>query len=244
MAPANVLETSQTDRQLLLFDDLRQAERRAVSSRVASVVAHLIGTPLHVIAGRAALIRSAPDDPGVVENARRIEAQVDRLARRIRALIDYLTAPEPNPLPESAESVLASALALYVPVARERGVTLETTGSALQEASVDGTSALIVLTSLLSLATRVTPRGETCVLRHSGAADGHLLLEIDVPGLIVPESRLDTLEPPDHMENTSVEQLQVLSVSSVIARRAGGNIEVLPGEPGRATIRYTLALLS
>ena len=245
MGHTDALGISQADRQLLLFDDLRQAERRAVSSRVASVVAHLIGTPLHVIAGRAALIRSAPDDPGVVENARRIEAQVDRLAHRIRALIDYLTAPEPNPLPEPAESVLASALALYTPVARERGVTLETSGAAsLPQTNVDGTSALIVLTSLLSLATRVAPRGETCVLRYSSEADGHLLFEIDVPGLGVPASRLDTLEPPDHLEDASVEQLQVLSVSSVIARRAGGNIEVLPGAPGRATIRYTLAPLS
>ena len=194
--------------------------------------------------GRAALIRSAPDDPGVAENARRIEAQVERLAHRIRALIDYLTAPEPNVLPESAGSVLASALALYGPVARERGVTLETSNGSLEETNVDGTSALIVLTSLLSLATRVAQRGETCVLRQSRPTDGHLLFEIDVPGLGVPESRLDTLEPPDHLENASVEQLQVLSVSSVIARRAGGNIEVLAGEPGRATIRYTLALLS
>jgi len=244
MTQAKVLEAPETDRQLLLFDDLRQAERRAVSSRVASVVAHLIGTPLHVIAGRAALIRSAPDDAGVAENARRIEAQVDRLARRIRALIDYLTAPEPNALPESAESVLASALALYTPVARERGVTLETSGGSLQEANVDGTSALIVLTSLLSLATRVAPRGEICALRHTRAADGRLLLELDVPGLGVPASRLDTLEPPDHLEGASVEELQVLSVSSMIARRAGGNIEVVAGEPGRVTIRYTLALLS
>jgi len=244
MAQANVLAARQTDRQLLLFDDLRQAERRAVSSRVAAVVAHLIGTPLHVIAGRAALIRSAPDDPGVVENARRIEEQVDRLARRIRALIDYLTAPEPAAFPESAEFVLVSALALYAPVARERGVTLERSKGSPQETTVDGTSALIVLTSLLSLATRVAPQGATCVVRDSVAANGLLLVEIDVPGLGVPATRLDTLEPPDHPENTSAEELQVLSVSSAIARRAGGKIEVFSGELGQATIRYTLATLS
>jgi len=244
MAQVDLLEARQADRQLSLFDDLRQAERRAVSSRVASVVAHLIGTPLHVIAGRAALIRSAPDDPGVGENARRIEEQVDRLARRIRALIDYLTAPESTALPEPAESVIESALALYAPVARERGVTLERGGGSLDETPVDGNSALIVLTSLLSLATRVAPHGGTCVLRRSIAAEGLLLVELDVPGLGVPTSRLDTLEPPDHADGSSMEALQVLSVSSAIARRAGGKIEVFPGEPGGATIRYTLARLS
>src|SRR5690348_18408500 len=88
-------EARTPEQKLALFDDLRQAERRAVSSRVASVIAHLIGTPLHVIAGRASLIRAAPKDDSVAENARRIEEQVERLAARIRALIDYLTLPEP-----------------------------------------------------------------------------------------------------------------------------------------------------
>src|SRR6185503_2969670 len=94
------------EQKLAKFDDLRQAERRAVSSRVASVVAHLIGTPLHVIAGRASLIRTAPTDASVAENARRIEEQVERLARRIRALIDYLMLPEPDVSPELAENVI------------------------------------------------------------------------------------------------------------------------------------------
>src|SRR5687768_17421438 len=113
---------SSSDRRLSMLDDLRQAERRAVSSRVASVIAHLIGTPLHVIAGRAALIRGASEDQAVMENARRIEEQVERLARRIRALIEYLNVPEPAPLASSAEEIVSSALSLYVPIAEARGI--------------------------------------------------------------------------------------------------------------------------
>ena len=64
------------DDRLVLLDRLRQAERLAVSSRVASVIGHLIGTPLNVIAGRAALIRANPSDESTIENARRIEEQV------------------------------------------------------------------------------------------------------------------------------------------------------------------------
>src|SRR5688500_10143930 len=85
------------DRLLALLDELRQAERRAAISRVASVIGHLIGTPLNVIAGRAALIRANPSPEAALENAQRIEQQVERLALRIRRLIDYLTAPEPEP---------------------------------------------------------------------------------------------------------------------------------------------------
>ena len=60
---------------LARLDTLRQAERRAASARMVSVAGHLIGTPLNVIAGRAALIRSNPAPEAVEENVRRIEEQ-------------------------------------------------------------------------------------------------------------------------------------------------------------------------
>src|SRR3954470_12295030 len=83
---------------LARLDNLREAERRAASARMISVAGHLVGTPLNVIAGRAALIRSNPSPEAIEENVRRIEEQVERLALRIRRLIDYFGLVEP-PLP-------------------------------------------------------------------------------------------------------------------------------------------------
>src|SRR6201999_3525977 len=137
------------DRKLALFDHLRQTELRATSSRVASVIGHLIGTPLNVIAGRAALIRSNPTAEYAVENARRIEEQVERLAQRIRRLIEYLTAPEPAGEPRPVGDIVADAIALYGPIAVQRGVHLTPPPDPVPDVSVDGTSALVVLTSLL-----------------------------------------------------------------------------------------------
>ncbi|HTQ06708.1 MAG TPA: histidine kinase dimerization/phospho-acceptor domain-containing protein [Polyangiaceae bacterium] len=225
------------EQKLAMLDDLRQAERRAVSSRVAAVIAHLIGTPLHVIAGRASLIRGAPTDATVAENARRIEEQVDKLAKRIRALIDYLTAPEPAPREDSVRAVVDGALALYSPIAEVRGLSLKLVGD-IPDASVEGTSALIVLTSLLSLATRVAPRGATSELSVTRAADGRVAFELSVPGLVPPQGRIDSLEPPEQPETANVEELQVLSVCSAIVRRNGGQLEVVAGDKGIAKIRY------
>jgi signal transduction histidine kinase len=222
---------------LAMLDDLRQAERQAVSSRVASVIAHLIGTPLHVIAGRASLIRSVPGDANVAENARRIEEQVDRLAKRIRALIDYLTAPEPAPREEAVPEVIDAALSLYGPIAEARGMSLRLV-SELPSANVDGTSALIVLTSLFSLATRVAPNGAVTELAVTRADDGRVVFELGVPGLEPPHGRIDSLEPPEQPEQVRIEELQVLSVCSAIVRRSGGHLEVLPDGVGRAKIRY------
>jgi signal transduction histidine kinase len=220
-----------------MLDDLRQAERRAVSSRVASVIAHLIGTPLHVISGRASLIRSVPGAGNVAENARRIEEQVDRLAKRIRALIDYLTAPEPAPQQEPVPEVVGGALSLYVPIAQARGIELKLLGD-LPDANVDGTSALIVLTSLFSLATRVAPAGAVTELAVTTAEDGRVAFELTVPGLEPPRGRIDSLEPPEQPEHVGIEELQVLSVCSAIVRRSGGQLEVTHDGPGRAKIRY------
>jgi signal transduction histidine kinase len=233
------------DRRLSMLDDLRQAERRAVSSRVASVVAHLIGTPLHVIAGRASLIRAAPADASVAENARRIEEQVEKLARRIRGLIDYLMLPEPDTMPELAENVVVLALSVYTPVAVERGGAIVRVGEPLPEVKIDGTSGLIVLTSLLSLATRIAPRGAATELGACVTDDQRVLFELTVPGLVPPVARLDTLEPPEQIDPERVEELQVLSVCSAIARRGNGSIEVkASATPGRATIRYLMARLT
>jgi signal transduction histidine kinase len=233
-----------SDRRLALLDDLRQAERRAVSSRVASVVAHLIGTPLHVIAGRASLIRAAPADASVAENARRIEEQVEKLARRIRGLIDYLMLPEPDTSPEHAEQVVVLALSVYTPVAVERGVEIRRIGVPLPDVKIDGASAMIVLTSLLSLATRITPPGQVSELCASVTEDQRVLFELTVPGLMPPTARLDTLEPPEQLDQARVEEIQVLSVCSAIARRSSGSIEVKDGiSPGHATIRYSMARL-
>jgi len=233
-------ETSQgesAEQRLALLDDLRQAERRAVSARVAAVIAHLIGTPLHVIAGRASLIRAAPADASVAENARRIEEQVDKLAKRIRALIDYLMGPEAAPKEESVRAVVDGALSLYGPIAEVRGLTLALAGD-VPEASVEGTSALIVLTSLLSLATRVAPRGTTAELSVTLGSDERIAFELAVPGLVPPQGRIDSLEPPEKPETANIEELQVLSVCSAIVRRNGGQLEVLPGDGGPAKIRY------
>jgi signal transduction histidine kinase len=234
-----------TDRRLSLLDDLRQAERRAVSSRVASVVAHLIGTPLHVIAGRASLIRAAPTDASVAENARRIEEQVEKLARRIRGLIDYLMLPEPDTSPELAEHVVELALSVYTPVAVERGVEIRRVGERLPDVKIDGASAVIVLTSLLSLATRIAARGQVSELAASVTEEQRVLFELTVPGLAPPATRLDTLEPPEEIDPARVEELQVLSVCSAIARRGSGSIEVrAAATPGNATIRYLMAQLT
>lgn len=228
------------DSRLARLDWLRNAERRAAISRVASVIAHLIGTPLHVIAGRAALIRSNPSPESAGENARRIEEQVDKLAQRIRKLIDYLTSPEPEAAPQSVANLVADALSLYVPIAEQQGIELVASGEP-PDSLVEGNSAMIVLTSLLSLAVRAAPRGGSVELKFDTAPNHRVVFELSVPGFPLPNAPIDRLDPPEGKERVSAEHLQVLSVCHAICRRVDGKLEVVAREGGQVVIRFECA---
>ena len=231
--------------QLALLDSLRFAERCAAVSQVASVIAHVIGTPLQVIAGRAALIRFNPQSDTVAENARRIEDQVERLAQRIRKLIEYLTSAEPISEPRRADELVIDALSLYSPIAARTGIRIQA-GDNLSKAIIEGTPTLIVLTSLLSLGTRAGAAGDRIELDISINGNGggdRLVFELQLPGLGVSKARIDRLDPPD-IEGTNAEHLQVLSVCNAIARQHGGRLELSSLEHGYTAIKYECQILA
>jgi len=218
------------------LDWLRQAERRAAISRVASVIAHLIGTPLHVIAGRAALIRSNPTPDSVEENARRIEAQVERLAQRIRKLIDYLTGPALESEPQSVEALVREALSLYAPIAALQGIEL-ISAEAPSKAVVDGAPVLLVLTSLFSLGVRIAAPGARIDLGFEQLAGNAFAFELSIPGVSAPKGSIDHLDPPED-QVADAETLQVLSVCNAIARQHGGRLQLAEPVAGRMAIRF------
>jgi signal transduction histidine kinase len=69
------------------LEQLRHAERLTTVGRLASSVAHELGTPLNVVSGRARLIL---ENAGEAEtHARIVVDQADRMAKIIRQLLDY-----------------------------------------------------------------------------------------------------------------------------------------------------------
>jgi two-component system, NtrC family, sensor kinase len=228
-------------RHLVLAEHLRHAERRAATFRVAWAIGHLIGTPLNVIAGRAALIRSGAEAGGAAEHARRIEEQVERLALEIRKLIDYLTPPEPTPEPGSVSSVVEDAISLSMPFAIEQGIGIDSPTGDLPSASVDRVSTLLVLTTLLSLAVRKSPRGQTMRLRvdKTESTDVALVFELTAPGMEHPEGRIDRLEPPPTASRGASEALQALSICFSVAQRRGGDVRVAKDADSATVISFT-----
>jgi two-component system NtrC family sensor kinase len=75
---------------LSALEELRHAERLNTIGKLAAGVAHELGTPLNVIAGRAELIYTGRIDlAGAKGSASIIGEQADRMSRIIRGLLDF-----------------------------------------------------------------------------------------------------------------------------------------------------------
>jgi len=211
-------------------DELRKDERRAVSARMVSVAGHLVGTPLNVIAGRAALIRSNPTPEAIEENVRRIEEQVERLALRIRRLIEYFGLAEPSSARRTVVDVLDECQSLYGPIAEKIGVSLSASAGGLESSRVPGAVVSLVLTTLLSLGVRTAKAGQSISLRALERGPNSLVFELVLPGVDAPPKSFERLEPPEHGLRYDASVLETFWVCLGLARRGGGGLEVAGAE--------------
>jgi signal transduction histidine kinase len=80
----------QNETKLQLEQRLGQTEKLATIGQLAAEIAHEVGTPLGVIAGRArTLLRKAKDPEAVHKNATIISEQTARITRIIQRLLDF-----------------------------------------------------------------------------------------------------------------------------------------------------------
>jgi signal transduction histidine kinase len=226
---------------LARLDDLRRAERRAASARMVSVAGHLAGTPLNVIAGRAALIRANPSPEAIEENVRRIEEQVERMALRMRRLVDYFGLPEPASAQLTVGEILAECGALYLPVAELKGVSLRVEAGAVEPLRIEAEVAPLVLTTLTSLAVRTAARGQSVTLEATEHSPNAVAFELRLPNLEVPQ-HFERFEPPEHGGHYDPGTLEALWTCLGLAHRVGGSLSIVQaGSPPSATVRFECA---
>jgi signal transduction histidine kinase len=80
----------QNEAKLALEQRLGQTEKLATIGQLAAEIAHEVGTPLNVIAGRARSIQKKSKDPDAVEkNAEIVAEQTARITRIIQRLLDF-----------------------------------------------------------------------------------------------------------------------------------------------------------
>jgi signal transduction histidine kinase len=117
---------AETAARLEALEQLRHAERLVTVGKLAAGVAHELGTPLNVVSGRAKLVtRGQATGDSVLENARIIGEQAERMADIVRQLLDFARQREPHKAPTDPHRLVSQTLGMLEPLAAKRSVTLE-----------------------------------------------------------------------------------------------------------------------
>jgi signal transduction histidine kinase len=157
---------AETEHALDLERQLRQAATLAVAGKLASSIAHEIGTPLNIISGRAEfLLKMAPPQSPERRDLESIVGQIERISRSIHALLDTVRVQKPEARPTVIAEVLEAFLPLLTHAARRRGVTLETDlPDSLPPMLADPAQLQQVLINLILNALEATPAGGRIVI--------------------------------------------------------------------------------
>lgn len=152
---------AEEERRVSLERQLRHADKLAVIGKLASELAHEIGTPLNVISGRARLLRREfPDGDPRNENLDIIRTQVDRISRVIRRFLEVGRAPRMQKDPVDLAAIVREVAAFVAPELRRKQVRLGLAiSSALPTVTADADGVSQVLLNLLMNALAAVPPG-------------------------------------------------------------------------------------
>lgn len=114
----------ETRMRLAATTHLRRSDRLATVGTLSAGLAHELGTPVHVIGGRARMIaRSHEVDEAARTNATVIVDQAGRVQRIIEALLDFARPRPAERRPIELESLLRADIEILSPILRRSGVT-------------------------------------------------------------------------------------------------------------------------
>ncbi|MHC4403542.1 MAG: sensor histidine kinase [Planctomycetota bacterium] len=230
------------------MEQLRHADRLKTVGRLASGMAHELGTPLSVVAGRAGLIASGKlSKEEVAASADAIKAEADKMTTIIRQLLDFARRRSPRKASVDLRRVTGQTVDLLFTLAEKQKVTLELANHGEPAAAVvDIGQIQQVLTNLIINAIQAMPDGgrvELSIRRGHvkppegvEAAEGeYLCVSVKDDGVgISEETRRQLFEPffttKDVGEGTGLG----LSIAYGIVQEHGGWIDVT-SEPGKGS---------
>jgi signal transduction histidine kinase len=238
---------SETRERIAALEQLRHAERLSTVGRLASGIAHELGTPLNVISGRAKMIESGEvAGTQIVSNVRIIGEQVERMASIIRQLLDLARRRTPLRARVDMRIVLRDTLELLKPLASQADVELDLMqdkDSADTNVEVDVEQMRQVVANLVMNAIQASPRGgrvEVDIARTvpepGNGSRPYFRLEVRDQGAGIPPDVLPHVFEPFFTTKGVGEGTGLgLSVTHGIIDDHGGWIDVR-SDPGRGTV--------
>lgn len=230
------------------LERLRQADRLSTVSKLASSMAHDLGTPLNVVSGRAMMIMSAPGcPPEIAADARIIGEQASNMTGIIRRMLDHARRRDLQRTSVSVRDLVQRAVDLVEPLAEAQGVAIEQTGPDQLVASVDENKLLQVLTNLMINGIQAMPEGGRLRLQSAAleveeppdsraAAGTYIRISVEDNGVGIDASALEAIfEPFFSIKGSGGSMGLGLPVCHGIIRDHGGWVEAhsLPGQGSR-----------
>ena len=150
-----------TAAQIEALEQLRHVDRLQTAGRLASGIAHEVGTPLNVISGRAVLIASGVLTPAeIAESSSIIRTQADRITMLIQEFLEFARRRPPLKTRVDVEQIARETLDLLAPMAAKNNATfsLGTNGGPVT-VHADAGKLEQVLTNLVVNAVQAMPGG-------------------------------------------------------------------------------------
>ena len=231
---------AETAARITALEQLRHADRLKTVGRLASGIAHELGTPLNVVAGRAGLIGSGKlDAEQIVQSATAIKLEADKMTQIIRQLLDFARASAPRKLPVDLRTVVRRTIDMLDSIAAKQKVELISSAEADEAiAEIDAGQIQQVLTNLTINAIQAMPQGgqvrffirRRCGCSPEGgnaAASAFWAVEVHDQGVGIPEEHMQQLfEPFFTTKEVGAGTGLGLSIAYGIVQEHGGWIDV------------------
>ena len=116
---------AESEARLAVMEQLRHADRLKTVGRLAAGVAHELGTPLNVVAGRAELIASGKlQAEEIISSAETVKHEASRMTSIIRQLLDFARRRTPQRTWVDLSNVLDQTTTLLESLAKKNNTTI------------------------------------------------------------------------------------------------------------------------
>ena len=256
LAAARERLRAETEARIAALDQLRHADRLKTVGRLASGMAHELGTPMNVVLARAELISLDSPSESTMGSLKVIKNQIQTMSAMIRQLLDFGRRGRAHKQTLDLTELCEQTVQLLDPVARRENVTIElASGDAPVMAEVDRSQIQQVISNIIENAIHAMPQGGTVTVRvepgpFRPTANAHASdqpaarVSIEDQGIGIPAENLDHIFDPFFTTKEVGKGTGLgLSIAYGIVQDHGGWIEVSsqPGEGSRFLIYLPLA---
>jgi two-component system NtrC family sensor kinase len=231
-----------------ILEQLRHGDRLSTVSKLASSMAHDLGTPLNVVSGRAMMITSTPScPPEIASDARIIGEQASNMTKIIRHMLDHARRRDVQRARVAVRELVQRAVDLVQPLAEPMKVAIELAGPDDLVAGLDEIKVLQVLTNLMNNGLQAMPEGGSLRLQWArleveeppdsrAAAGAYIRISVEDTGVGIDANALEKIfEPFFSIKGSGGGVGLGLPVCHSIIRDHGGWVEAhsRPGQGSR-----------